>query len=118
MSSWTAPPPTRQQVIEAGIITRRERHAGLGHEPTSVVGYCAEPDGISATFCVEGFWLETLDRERAARADERRRLRERLDGLHVYGIGSPIEQMQDHGWNRALDRVLALLADPAADPEP
>jgi hypothetical protein len=45
-------------------------------------------------------------------------LRAAIEALRVYGIGSPIQQMQDQGYNWALDAVLALLdtAPPAPAP--
>jgi hypothetical protein len=32
----------------------------LGHSPTNRIGYCAEPDGISATYCETGILLAGL----------------------------------------------------------
>ena len=32
----------------------------LGHSPTNRIGYCAEPNGISATYCETGILLAGL----------------------------------------------------------
>jgi len=66
----------RDDRVAALIATRRGGHVLKGHTRTNTAGYCAESDGVSATWCDDGLYLEALDRaltqpqtaiERAAR---------------------------------------------------
>jgi len=48
------------QVAEAVERIRAHHDRTLGHSPTNRIGYCAEPDGISATYCETGTLLAGL----------------------------------------------------------
>jgi hypothetical protein len=45
---------------EAVERIRAHHDKTLGHSPTNRIGYCAEPDGISATYCETGILLAGL----------------------------------------------------------
>lgn len=48
------------QLQEAVERIRAHHDLTLRHSQTSVLGYCAEPDGISATYCEAGILLAAL----------------------------------------------------------
>jgi hypothetical protein len=60
MSGDEATPDRTHLVIEAVERIRAYRDRALGHSWTSRVGYCAEPNGISATYCETGILLAAL----------------------------------------------------------
>jgi hypothetical protein len=48
------------QIAEAVERIRANHDRSRGHSRTNIVGYCAEPDGISAAYCEIGILLEAL----------------------------------------------------------
>jgi hypothetical protein len=52
--------PGLERLAEAVERIRAHHDRTLGHTPTNRVGYCAEPDGISATYCETGILLAAL----------------------------------------------------------
>ena len=52
--------PSRDETAEAVERIRAHHDRTLGHSPTNRIGYCAEPDGISATYCETGILLAAI----------------------------------------------------------
>jgi hypothetical protein len=52
--------PGLARLAEAIERLRVHHDKTLGHSPTNRIGYCAEPDGISATYCETGILLAGL----------------------------------------------------------
>ena len=48
------------QLAESVEGVRSHHDRTLRHSPTNVIGYCAEPDGISATYCETGILLAAI----------------------------------------------------------
>lgn len=70
--------------MTATVADIRERHS-LGHQPTSNPTYCAENDGMSASYCEVGFLLHTIDRMTDAKDTVARLLDEALEALATTG---------------------------------
>ena len=57
---WVSETGRMAQLTEAIERIRVHHDKTLGHSATNRIGYCAEPNGISATYCETGILLAGL----------------------------------------------------------